>query len=80
VLTHELVTELFDVGFGLLFVAEPMGFLLADAAVRDIITDMPSTETLNEMTLLVSAHGGLSLSNILANVGCGGIDNQGNLL
>jgi hypothetical protein len=32
------------------------------------------------MTLLVSAHVGLSSSNILATMGCGGIDDLRNLL
>jgi hypothetical protein len=79
--SQELIAELFDVGFLLVIVAEPMRFLFAGAVPGcDIISDMPSAKTLNEMTLLVSAHGGPSVSNTLANVGWHGIDNQRNAL
>src|SRR6266852_7986817 len=78
---QELIAKLFDVGFLLLIVAEPVRFLFAGAIPGcDIIADMPPTKTPNEMTLLVSAHGGRSVSNILANVGWGGIDNFRNIL
>jgi len=78
---QEIITQLFDVGFLLLIVAEPVRFLFASAVTGcDIIADMPSTKTLNEMTLLVSAHGGRSVSNTSANVGWYGIDNFRNQL
>ena len=52
---QEFITELLDVGFLLLIVAEPVRFLLAGAVLGcDIIADVPSPETLYEMTLLVS--------------------------
>src|SRR5579864_6128578 len=63
-LAHEVITQFFGVGFRLVIVAEPVRFLLAGAVRRDIIADMPSAETLREMTLLVSAHG-CSLTNFM---------------
>jgi hypothetical protein len=66
-------------GFLLLIGAEPVRFLLTGSVLRDIIADMPSAKTLNEMTLLVSAHGP-SASNTFANVGWYGIYNPRNML
>ena len=71
---HVLVAELFDVGFLLLIVAEPVRLQFALPILSDIVRDMLGTKSFPQVSFLVASHDVGPQTNILPNVGCCGID------
>jgi hypothetical protein len=74
VVAHVLVAELFDVGFLLLIVAEPVRLQFALPILSDIVRDMLGTKSFPQVSFLVASHDVGPQTNILPNVGCCGID------
>ena len=77
---HVLIAEVFDVGFLLLIVAEPVRLQFALPVLSDIVRDMLGTKSFPQVSSLVASENVGPRSNILPNVRCCGMDKIGNWL
>jgi hypothetical protein len=75
VVAHVLIAELFDVGFLLLIVAEPVKRVRLQFALpvlSDIVRDMLGTKSFPQVSVLVASRDVGPRTNISPNVGYGG--------
>ena len=72
VVAHVLIAELFNLGFLLLIVAEPVRLQFALPVLSDIVRDMLGTKSFPQVALLVASHDVGPRTNISPNVGYGG--------